>query len=137
MNNISSLQPLAQTGRASSAEVLAQLACQANLLAKELAGPARAKAYRIKDHAINALILLGLVRVNGAAANGVLGLDILCGSGYRLHVPRAALSSEAKAVIEDEAAYAHVVTSLSDYLPDTHLFRTRLRNSHHGVKAAA
>jgi hypothetical protein len=94
---------------------LSALAHEANSLAKQLTGPQRSLAYRMKAAACSSLILGGMATVSGMRSNSILCLELL-GGRSRLHVPLAHLLPEARTVARHQASCAPVVGPLSERL---------------------
>lgn len=100
---------------------LLQIAQRANDLAKELTGPSRAAAYRIKAQACSALILEGAARVNGVRPGGILALDLHGNPPSRLHVRCSHLIPAARRVVDEQAATVPVVAPLGEWHEETTL----------------
>jgi hypothetical protein len=92
---------------------LGRLAFLANRLAKNLSGPDRAIAYRIKSEALSALVVNGIATVNGYRPNNTLGLDFF---DSRLHCPLSSLTAHAQSVIRQQAGSFSRTAPMADLL---------------------
>ena len=101
-------------GTERSFEALCRVAELANYLAKQLSGPARTLAYRIKAEACSSLILTGGATVNGVWPDGIVALDLASDPPARLHVRKSHLTPAAREALMPQAASAPVVERLGD-----------------------
>lgn len=104
-----------QISQEENARYLSFLACRANHFAHNLTGPARDKAFAVKDAAISRLFILGGVVVNCRETYDVVGLDILS-TRQRLHARLSRLSPKAKAIARRLASSAPAMTPMSSLL---------------------
>jgi hypothetical protein len=102
-----------RSGRQTHLRTLCRVAQLSNALAKQLTGPARIMAYRIKAEACSSLILHGGARVNGVRHDGIVALDILVNPSTRLHIRRSHLNREARQIVGREASVAPGVSSIA------------------------
>ena len=109
MNNSENIRSMIRTDFCA----LCRVAQLSNALAKQLTGPARIMAYRIKAEACSSLILHGGARVNGVRPDGIVALDILVNPATRLHIRRSHLNKEARRIVGREACVAPVVSSIA------------------------
>lgn len=100
--------------RAVSVGTISMVALMSNLLAKQLTGPTRTLAYRIKAQACSSLIISGNAYVNGVRPGGILSLDI--GSHFRMHIRRSHLTLAAQEIADRQAAEAPAVSTLAEIL---------------------
>ena len=99
-----------------------------NSLAKQLSGPQRAAAYRLKAATISALVLLGAVRVNGRREKNTFSLDILAADRrVQIHCVLRDLLPGAQTEILRQAEGAHVVAPLADRIDSAQLRGLRQR----------
>lgn len=97
-------------------QTLCDVAFLANRLAKQLTGPDRFLAYRIKSAALSSLILAGAARPNGFQADSIVGLDIFGATHSRLHVPMSHLRHDAQALIRRQSGFLPKVAPLAERL---------------------
>jgi hypothetical protein len=98
---------------------LCRVARLSNSLAKQLTGPARTLAYRIKAEACSQLILSGGANVNGVWPTGIVALNLHGNPPSRIHVRRSHLSPEARAAVSHQASSVPAVTRLAEHFRRT------------------
>ena len=118
-----------QDGRVNA---LAQLVYFANCLAKQLTGPKRVLAYRIKAAAVSALVLDGAAKPNGIRGNAILSLDILADRPWRFHIPLSHLHPEAQAVLRKSLGSVRAKAPLFQFLDSDRLQDLQGSGSHTG-----
>ena len=93
---------------------LCRVAQLSNFLAKQLKGPTRTLAYRIKAEACSYLIIAGNASLNGIWPGGIVALDLFGDPPARLHIRRSHLRREAREILDQQTASVPAVARLGE-----------------------
>ena len=88
----------------------------ANFLAKQLTGPNRTLAYRLKAQICSVLILEGRATANGVCADGIVALTIAGERPCRLHIRVCHLWPEAQVIVNKQASLIPAVAPIAEQL---------------------